>query len=160
MGALPAGIDKLAPCPVLALFLSSVEPESLSGFDRVTVLRAHQRLVSYFQARVIEDMASISDLMNQMEADPEIAHEAAAAEIGAALHVTRRAAESDLALAVENVRLPEVWEALAAGKIDQRKAQVIVEGTSHLSDGCSGSRRADSRSCHQAHYRPAQGSNP
>ena len=139
MGALPEGIDRLEPGPVLALFLSSVEPESLSGFDRIVVLKAHQRLASFFQARVLEDMASISDLMNQLEADPEIAHEAASAEIGAALRLSRRAADSDLALAIDlKVRLPEVWEALAAGRIDLRRARVIVEGTGHLSVEAAG----------------------
>jgi hypothetical protein len=80
-------------------------------------------------------MASISDLMDQLEADPEIAHYAAAAEIGAALHLTRRAADSDLALAIDlKERLPEVWEALASGRIDLRRARLIVSGTAHLSE--------------------------
>lgn len=134
-GVLPVGLEGMEPSPVLALFLSTVEIEALSGFDRVRVLKAHQRLVSFFQAQVLESMASISDLMNQLEADPEVAHDAAAAEIGAALRLTRRAAESDLALAVDLTgRLPEVWEALAAGRIDLRRARVIVEGTGHLSE--------------------------
>jgi hypothetical protein len=134
-GVVPAGLEQMDPGPVMALFLSSVENESLSGFDRVRGLQAYQRLVSFFQARVFGDMASISDLMNQMEPDPEVAHEAAAAEIGAALRLTRRAADSDLALAVDlKARLPEVWEALASGKIDLRRARVIVHGTAHLSE--------------------------
>ena len=99
------------------------------------MLKAYQRLVSFFQAQVFEEMASISDLMTELEADPEIAHDSAAAEIGAALHLTRRAADSDLALAVDlKERLPEVWEALAAGQIDLRRARVIVSGTAHLSE--------------------------
>jgi hypothetical protein len=70
-----------------------------------------------------------------LEADPEIAHDGAAAEIGAALRLTRRAADSDLALALDlKDRLPEVWEALASGRIDLRKARVIVQGTAHLSE--------------------------
>jgi hypothetical protein len=70
-----------------------------------------------------------------LEADPEIAHDAAAAEIGATLRLTRRAADFDLALAVDlKERLPEVWEALAAGRIDLRRARVIVSGTAHLSE--------------------------
>ena len=125
----------MGPDPVLALFLSTVENESLSGFDRVRVLKIHQRLASFFQAQVLGDMASISDLMNELEPDSELAHEAAAAEIGAALRLTRRAADSDLALALDlKNRLPEVWKALAAGKIDLCKARVIVRETSHLSE--------------------------
>ncbi|HUP17111.1 MAG TPA: DUF222 domain-containing protein [Acidimicrobiia bacterium] len=125
----------MEPSPVLAAFLSTLTDESLSGFDRIRVMQAHQRLASHFQARVLEDVASISDLMNQIDVDPEVAHDSAAAEIGAALHLTRRAADSDLALAIDlKERLPEVWEALAAGRIDLRRARVIVHGTAHLSE--------------------------
>jgi hypothetical protein len=132
---LPKALEQMDPGPALAAFLSTLSYETLSGFDRVRVLKAHQRIASFFQARVFEGMASISQLMNQLEADPEVAHEAAAAEIGAALHLTRRAADSDLALAIDlKERLPEVWETLAAGKIDLRRARVIVYETSHLSE--------------------------
>jgi hypothetical protein len=51
------------------------------------------------------------------------------------LRLTRRAADTDLALAIDLTgRLPEVWETLAAGKIDLRRARVIVYETSHLSE--------------------------
>ncbi len=128
-------MDRLEPGLLLAAMLTAVQGQSLSGYDRIVVLKARQRMASFFQAQVLGDMASISDLMNQIEADPEIAHDAAAAEIGAALRLTRRAADSDLALAIDlKERLPVVWEALAAGRIDLRRARVIVSGTSHLSE--------------------------
>lgn len=137
-GVLPAKLEQMEPSPMLAAFLSTLTDESLSGFDRIRVMRAHQRLASHFQARVLEDMASISDLMNELDADPEVAHDSTAAEIGAALRLTRRAADSDLALAVDlKERLPKVWKALAAGRIDLRRARVIVHGTSHLSVGAA-----------------------
>ena len=129
------GLEGMEPSPVLAAFLSTLSDEPLSGFDRIRVLQAHQRMVSFFQARVFEDIASISELMNELEADPEIAHDAAAAEIGAALRLTRRAAKSDLDLAIDlKERLPEVRDALAAGRIDLRRVRVIVEGTAHLAE--------------------------
>ena len=113
--------------------VTSVENQSLSGYDQIVVLKARQRMVSFFQAQVLESMASISQMMTGLEADPEIAHESAAAEIGAALRLTRRAADTDLAFAIDlKDRLPEVWEALAAGRIDLRRARVIVDQTSHL----------------------------
>jgi hypothetical protein len=128
-------MDTLEPGLILAAMVTTVEDRDLSGYDRIVVLKARQRMVSFFQAQVFEAMASISQLMHELEADPGIAHESAAAEIGAALRLTRRAAESDLALAVDpKERLPEVWEALAAGKIDLRRARVIVRETSHLSE--------------------------
>ena len=135
VGVLPKGMEKMDPSPSLAAFLSSLEDECLNGFDRVRVLQSYQRLASFFQAQVFEAMASISELMDQLEADPEVAHDAAAAEIGAALRLTRRAADFDLALALDlKERLPEVWEALASGRIDLRRARVIVSGTAHLSE--------------------------
>jgi hypothetical protein len=130
---LPAKLEQMEPSPVLALFLSTIEYASLSGFDQIRVLQSYQRIVSSLQARVFEAMASISQLMHQVDADPEIAHDSAAAEIGAALRLTRRAAEADLDLAIDlNGRLPEVWEALASGRIDLRRARVIVKETGHL----------------------------
>jgi hypothetical protein len=134
VGVLPKGLEGMEPSPVLAAFLSTLTDETLSSFDRIRVLQSYQRLASFFQAQVLETMASISKLMDQIEADPEVAAESAAAEVGAALRLTRRAAEFDLALAVDlKERLPEVWQALASGRIDLRRVRVLVHGTAHLS---------------------------
>jgi hypothetical protein len=124
----------MEPGPQLAEVLSRLADVNLSGHDRIVVLKAYQRLVSFFQAQLFGVMASISDLMNELDNDPEIAFESAAAEIGAALRLTRRGADSDLALALDlKQRLPRVWEALAAGEIDLRRVRVIVSATAHLS---------------------------
>ena len=132
-GRLPAGLDQMAPGPGLGELLSTVDLSRLSGFDRVVVLGAHQRMASHHQARVGEAMVSISDVMNDLDDDAELAFEAAAAEIRAALCLTRRAADFELGFAVELVlRVPRVWEALAAGLIDLRRARVLVSGISHL----------------------------
>jgi hypothetical protein len=134
-GVLPVGLEGMEPSPALAAFLSTLADETLSGFDRVRVLQSYQRLASFFQAQVFEAMAEVSEVMAGLEADPEIAHDAAAAEIGAALRLTRRAAESDLGLAIDlKDRLPVVWEELASGGIDLRRVRVIVSGTAHLSE--------------------------
>ena len=118
---------------MLASLLATVESEELSGYEHVLVLRAHQKMASYFSAQMYEEMASIADLMGQIDQDPEWAAAAAAAEIRAALHLTRRAADAELAFAVAlRRRLPRVWEALSSGDIDLRRARVIVDGTGHL----------------------------
>lgn len=49
-GWLPKEIEKLEPGPVLAALLSSVRVEDLSGHDRVNLMKAHQRMVSHYQA--------------------------------------------------------------------------------------------------------------
>jgi hypothetical protein len=135
VGVIPPGLDQMEPGPVLAAFLTSVEGEDLSGYDRVVVLRTYQRLASHVQAQVYKQMAAISDLMNEMDDDPELASESAAAEIRVALRLTRRAADTELDLAVDlKQRLPRVWVALSAGEIDPQRAKVIVYGTAHLTE--------------------------
>jgi hypothetical protein len=123
----------MAPGPDLAVSLSAIRVGELSGFDRVVVLGACQRMASHYQAQVYEAMASISDLMNAMDDDAELAADAAAAEIRSALCLTRRAADFELGFAVELVgRVPRVWEALMVGLIDLRRARTLVSGTCHL----------------------------
>ena len=132
-GWLPARVGEWKPGLMLAGFLASVEGEDLSGYDRVLALAAYQKMVSYFQARIFGEMAAICDQMAAEGDDPELAAEAAAAEIRVALRLTRRAADSDLGLALDLAqRLPRVWQALATGEIDLRRVRVIVSDTARL----------------------------
>ncbi len=65
----------------------------------------------------------------------EAIDEFAAEEIGAALCLTRRAADSHLGLALDLFeRLPQVGHALLQGRIDLARARVICESTSHLEE--------------------------
>jgi hypothetical protein len=135
----PAGLDGMEPGLVLAAFLSAIDVGELSGHDRVVVLRAHQRMASHYQAEVYAAMASVADAVTEGlddGDDPGWAEEAAAAEIRAALRLTRRAADAELGFALElRRRLPEVWAALGAGDIDLRRARITAHGTQHLSEG-------------------------
>lgn len=133
---IPMALDSMAPGPALAAILSSVDAGRLNGYDRVVVLRARQRMASHYAAGVLSDMAAVAEVVEaDWDQDPESAAHAAAAEIRAALHLTRRTADSELALAIDlENRLPQVWQALAAGNIDQRRARVIAESTVHLDD--------------------------
>ena len=136
-GLLPADLELDPAGGLMAVFLSAVSDVSLSGYESIRALKACQRLASFFQAQMLEKMAAISDRIAETE-DPEFAVESAAAEIGAALHLTRRAADTDLALALDlKYRLPRVWQALASGEIDLRRVRVIVAGTGHLSEGAA-----------------------
>jgi hypothetical protein len=45
---IPDGLDRMAPGPVLGAYLANVDVNRLCGFDRVVVLRAHQRMVSHY----------------------------------------------------------------------------------------------------------------
>lgn len=134
VGVIPADLDRMEPGPILGAFLSSIDVSELSGYQRVVVLRAHQRMASHYQAQVYEDIASVADCMAEVEDDPQLASEAAVAEVRTALRLTRRAADAEFDFALElKWRLPKVWEALASGNIDLRRARTIVFGTGHLS---------------------------
>lgn len=135
---IPLGLDAMEPGPFLATILSTIDPQRLSGRDRVVVLRAHHRLAAHHAARVYEAMAAVSDATHEREDDHQLAHESAAAEIGSALRLTRRAADHELNLALTlRRRLPAVHRLLSEGLIDGRRARVIADSTSHLSVGAA-----------------------
>ncbi len=122
---------------MLAAVLSFVDVEAVSGGDRVRVLKACQRMVSHYQALVYRSMSAVADAVVEGEgdSDSDLAEQAASAEIASALCLTRRAADSELGLArTYQVRLPEVWDALAAGVLDRRRANLVAYQTSHLTE--------------------------
>ena len=138
---LPADLETIPPGLLLAVILSSVERDRLSGYDRVRVLKADQRMASHFQARIYADIEAVSvsvteeldDLWEGTIPDPVIVEDATASEIQAALHLTRRAAgmQTDLAYQLCE-RLPGVWAALHEGLIDLARARVLSDLTSPL----------------------------
>ena len=131
--AIPPGLDSMEPGPVLACFLASIDVNAVSGYDRVVVLKAHQRMASHYQAQMYNDMVAVADALH---GDPQWPIETAAAtEVRAALSLTRRAADIEVGFALElRHHLPQVWEALASGNIDVRRARTISFGVGHLSD--------------------------
>jgi hypothetical protein len=128
-------LDQMEPGPFLAAILDHTDVDRLSGHDRVVALRVCRRVASHYQAQTLQAMASISDLMRDLDDDFELAHRSAATEIRTALTLTRRAAEAELDLAIDTrQRLPQVWEALSRDDIDARKAHVIATTTCHLNE--------------------------
>ena len=129
----PPGLDHMEPGPALAAFLSSIDMSSVSGYDRVVVLRANQKMASHFQANTYAAMAAVADSVSQIDGDPRYATEGAAAEIRAALNLSRRAADTELSFALDlQQRLPQVHAMLASGEIDVRRARTIDHETCHL----------------------------
>ncbi len=134
---IPAGLDEMAPGPVLAAFLASIDINQVSGYDRIVVLRADKRMASHYDARAYRDMAGVTDALAELEGQerPEYAAESAAAEIRAALHLTRRAADVELSFALTlRDRLPKLARMLETGVIDVRRATTIERNTVHLTD--------------------------
>ncbi len=130
----PASLAELPPGPDLAAALAGLDQGGLSAHDRVLVLRAHERMASHYAALASADMAAIHDHMRvASEEDPEQSFKAAVAEIRLALRLTRHTATVRLDLALDLARrLPRVMAAWVAGRIDERRADIIAGGTSHL----------------------------
>lgn len=127
-------IDQIEPGPVLADLLALVDVDSLSGDEQLAVLRAQRRMAAHYEAAAYGSMAAVADTVDAIEDDPALAAESTAAEIRVALALTRRAADTELHLALRlRRRLPTVWSALYSGDIDVRRARVLVDGTEHLS---------------------------
>jgi hypothetical protein len=132
-------IESIPPGPFLAVILSSVDRCKLNGYDLVRVLKARERLVSHHQAQSAADMMEISYSAPGDSKSParriEEAAEYASDEIRAALHLTRRSADTRLGDATDlRERLPQAWQLLDQGLIDWPKARVIAEGTCHLTE--------------------------
>lgn len=130
---IPDDLDEIPPGPLLADELACIDVNRVCGYDRVVVLRAHQRMVNHFQAKVYEDMVAVCDVL----ADPDAMEgfDSSAAEIRAALHLTRHSADSELVFALDlDDRLSSVAAAMQAGQLDGRRAKVIDRHTSDLPD--------------------------
>jgi Domain of unknown function (DUF222) len=75
----------------------------------------------------------IADVARRAGSDEDLLGEFAALEVGAALRLTRAAAQHEVAFAFDVTgRLPQVGELLEIGRIDVRRARVLVDGTAHL----------------------------
>ena len=134
---LPADLETISPGLLLAVILSSVDRERLSGYDRVRVLQADARMVSHFQARLYADIESVADSVSELpdavDPDPQVIFETASSEVRAALTLTRRGADIQVDLAfLLRERLPQVWEALHDGRIDLARARILSDLTSPL----------------------------
>jgi len=130
-------VEGMPPGPFLGILLGGIDPASLSGIDQIRLLQAHTRMVAHHQAMMFHTMATIYDTvradLDGLMADPH-AGEAAAAEIAVGLHLTRRAAERDLQMALALRRVPQVAAALTTGQVDRRRAGTILHETAHLPD--------------------------
>jgi hypothetical protein len=128
-------LDQVPPGVPLAVMVDQRNVDTLSGHEQVAVLRAHQRQTSHHQAQVYRAMAAIATTMEDEFDDETSQIHAATAETRAALRLTRRAAETELHMALELARrVPQVLDALEAGLIDNRRARAIVHGVTHLDD--------------------------
>jgi hypothetical protein len=131
--ATPADLDDWEPGPELGALLADIDLGRLSGHDRVIVLRCIDRMAAHLAALRYEAMIAITDAMESDDQRGRL--ESAEAEISAALHLTRRATENELSTAWDlHQRHPRILMALQYGRIDVRRARVLIDGTRHLTD--------------------------
>jgi hypothetical protein len=132
-------LDSLGPGPELALLLKDASDLGGLGDDELTgALRGWRRLGSWAAAM---EHAAVAELATRRMSVARLAEgwvsEAerfAAAEVSAALTLTRCAAEGLVGRALALADLPGTAAALAAGVIDVPKALVLVTGTAGLDD--------------------------
>lgn len=133
----PAGLETAKPGEELGQLLGRVDWERLTPRDLAVVVQAQQRQVAHYQAGLYWTVNEVVTAYEELDCEDPMglkeAAEGAAAEIGAALRLTRRSSEIATELAVDLLRrLPAVWEALLRGDIDLPRARVLVNGTLHL----------------------------
>ncbi|MDJ0953216.1 MAG: DUF222 domain-containing protein [Acidimicrobiia bacterium] len=129
----PESLDTMDPGHEMACMLSAINVDNCTGYDRIRVLKAHEKMRAFYSAQLYQDIAAVADAVDAEDMTSECVEESAAAEVAAALKWTRRTADSEMGFAIDlRDRLPQVWQALIAGDIDERRAKVLVAGTTHL----------------------------
>ncbi len=130
------GFDGLPAGVFLAAGFAGLDFDRLPGDQRVEAVAALQRLVSHYQAKLYEGVASIYGYLEaDLDGDVELAQGATAAEVRAQLRLTCRSADTTVELALILVsRLPALHDAFLAGKVDVARVRTLVQGTEHLDD--------------------------
>ena len=131
--------DALAPDPVLATLVDLVQRDGLARLDddQLTgVLQAANRLAAWAASVRV---AAVSGLAGRRESSARESgdwrpFDHVDDEVAVALTLTRRSAGRLLDLALGLDRLPLTRAALAAGVIDERRAEVIAEEVAGLDD--------------------------
>lgn len=136
--SLPDNLEDIPSGAELAAVLESLDWEQLSAYDVIRALQAQQRQIAHYEAG---SAWSVNRVVEAYQLDfregsygYRDAQDGAAAEIGASLRLTRRAAQGFTDFSVELYRrYPRVYEALLFGKIDLRRARILVDGTQCVS---------------------------
>jgi Domain of unknown function (DUF222)/HNH endonuclease len=137
---IPDGLAEMTPGPALGAVLAGIDRARLNGHQLVLLLRARSRQLSWEQAQLLADLHELaytqadvrSDVppTRRTSLDPHAAEEAAFA-----LSWTSHAADGQIGLAIYALACqPAVHAALAAGRIDLAKVNVICDETGLLDE--------------------------
>jgi len=136
---LPEGLAQLPPGPALAVALASVDRTRVASADLHVLARARARQVAFEQAALLADMLECAyspydAAEDSLERVRELG-EFSADQVAFTLVWSRSGAEDQVLLAQDLIeRLPVVYAALAAGRIDLYRARAFSEALSRLDD--------------------------
>src|SRR5258705_5766838 len=136
---LPDGLDDMTPGPELGAVLAGVDRDACNGYQLVELLRARQRQISFLHAELLADTYALAYTYGGGPFEPPVRRiqrdEHVEEEVAFALSLTAYAAETQTGLAwASTVRVPEVLEALRAGRIDLPKVKVLLDEVELLDD--------------------------
>ncbi len=114
-------LEELSPGSGLARLLEGIDRSRTSGYDLVHMIQALWRQITHYQGLFYSAVAELATL-DQPEPDSQ-----GAAELAAALHLTRAASETEYWLAVALSQHPDLLEGLLSGSIDLRRVKVILD---------------------------------
>ena len=134
---LPGGLADMPPGPGLAALLSTVDRDGLSGAQLAVVVAAQGRQVAHEQARLLADAVALARIpwdgpgpVTRVQAD-----DFAADQVGWTLTMSNWSAHKLLDLGEGLLqRLPMVYEALLAGRIDYWRARAFVQSLALLDE--------------------------
>ena len=133
---IPKGLAEISPGAFLGGILESIDRDSLSGQERVELMRAERRQAAHYQAGSYASMVAVArSTAEALPADlpQEMVEDSTAGEIQAALTLTRRSALTQLDFATTLITdYPDLWRRLSDGSLDVPRVMVIVNQTSHL----------------------------
>ncbi|SOD71314.1 uncharacterized protein DUF222 [Jatrophihabitans sp. GAS493] len=123
------------PGPETSALLGALDPERLTHAGRVDLLVAVRRQHAWFAATEAGLLASISDHVEELAPDPELASEAAQADVSCALQIPSTTASFALLRATTLVqRIPTTFGLLAAGRTTQRHAMTLVGAVTNIAE--------------------------
>ncbi|NUR69336.1 MAG: DUF222 domain-containing protein [Hamadaea sp.] len=115
-----SGLATLPTGAELAAALEPIDPEELGRGEHVDMLAALARQTAHAQARLLQGMAAVAARSTGVGFDSD--------EVAFALHLTRRGAQNQVALAQDLLtRLPMVWVALDRGELCLARARVFSD---------------------------------
>ncbi len=135
---MPAGLDALAPGPELAAVLATVDRSRVGACDLHDLLAARVRLLAHVQAQVLADVWETARAVGQPAESltrSDNLTEFSGDEIAWTLHWSRSYAFGQVLVGQALVcRLPMVFEAFLAGRIDGAKATAFVDALTGLDE--------------------------